>query len=159
MGWATCGPLTSCSPPAGDAVRVPLYVNWRLYARRTNTPIDLTDTNFGAAPASAAGARRPSRASSAGFVRRNPRIGARRVEPPIRQPPRKNQKRSKLSKWIGQSESAHRDLSISAIKKFCVIFDRTGRTAPPQKAPPAGVTVKVGTRRRDPTCTVEVFEV
>ena len=36
MGWAMRGPL-SCSAPAGDAARVPLYVNWRLHARRTNT--------------------------------------------------------------------------------------------------------------------------
>lgn len=35
MGWATRGPL-SCSPPAGDAARVPLYVNWRLHAPCTH---------------------------------------------------------------------------------------------------------------------------
>ena len=50
MGWATCGPL-SCSPPAGDAARVPLYVNWRLHAPCTHIPKSL------AAEASAAAKR------------------------------------------------------------------------------------------------------
>ena len=56
-------------------------------------------------------------------------MGARIVEPPILKPPRKNQKSAELSKRIGQPESARRDLSESAIKKFSTIFDLT--TAPP----------------------------
>ena len=62
-------------------------------------------------------------------------IGAPRVERPVRKPPRKNQKSAKLSKRIGQPESARRDLSESAIKKFSTIFDLTTRTAPMKGTP------------------------
>jgi hypothetical protein len=65
-------------------------------------------------------------------------IGAQRVEPPVRKPPRKNQKSAELSKRIGQSESARRDLSISAIKKFSVIFDLTTAPDPYGKYPKLG---------------------
>jgi hypothetical protein len=45
-------------------------------------------------------------------------MGARSVEPPIRKPPRKNQSYDGRLTGPTPSDSARRDLSISAIKKF-----------------------------------------
>ena len=62
-------------------------------------------------------------------------IGAGRVEPPIRKPPRKNQSYDGRLTGPTPSDSARRDLSISAIKKKSTIFDLTTAPAPYEKYP------------------------
>ena len=65
-------------------------------------------------------------------------MGARRVEPPVRKPPRKNQSYDGRLTGPTPSDSARRDLSISAIKKISTIFDLTTAPAPYEKDPQLG---------------------
>ena len=65
-------------------------------------------------------------------------MGAPRVEHPVRKPPRKNQSYDGRLTGPTPSDSARRDLSISAIKKITTIFDLTTRTVPLKSTPKLG---------------------